>query len=142
MNGARIGTGVRIYGRVHIEGPLANLELGDRCTLNEGVLLNLRSRVTIGREARISSYVQIITASLELERVPREHVTAPIGIADGAWLAAGSVICAGVTVGRDAVVAAGAVVIHDVEARTLVGGVPATLIRRLTITDVRSALGS
>lgn len=139
--GAQIGSGVHIYGRVHVEGPLGNLELGDGCTLNEGVLLNTRSRIRIGREARISSHAQLITASLELERVPRHHTAARIEIGDGAWVAAGSIVCGGVSVGRGAVVAAGAVVVHDVEAQTLVGGMPAALIRRLAIngSDPRDA---
>ncbi|MFN9782517.1 MAG: acyltransferase, partial [Sphingobacteriales bacterium] len=48
-----------------------------------------------------------------------------------AWIGASATILPGVTVGEDAIVAAGAVVHKDVEAGTIVGGVPAKLIRRI-----------
>jgi acetyltransferase-like isoleucine patch superfamily enzyme len=56
---------------------------------------------------------------------------APIRIGRGAWIAAGATVLQGVTVGDDAVVAAGAVVTKDVPPRTLVAGVPARVIRAL-----------
>jgi hypothetical protein len=49
----------------------------------------------------------------------------------GAWIAAGAIVLQGVTVGDDAVVAAGAVVTKDVPPRTLVAGVPARVVRAL-----------
>lgn len=55
----------------------------------------------------------------------------PIGGAKNIQIGAGAIIAQGVTIGRGSVVAAGAVVTADVEAQTLVGGVPARLIRRL-----------
>lgn len=56
---------------------------------------------------------------------------APIRIERGVWIAAGATVLQGVTVGHNAVVAAGAVVTKDVPPRTLVAGVPATAIRAL-----------
>lgn len=53
----------------------------------------------------------------------------PTVIEDGVWLAANVVVLAGVRVGRGAVCAAGAVVTRDVAPFTIVGGVPARLIR-------------
>jgi acetyltransferase-like isoleucine patch superfamily enzyme len=47
------------------------------------------------------------------------------------WIAAGATVLQGVTVGDDAVVAAGAVVTKDVPPRTLVAGVPARVVRAL-----------
>ena len=57
--------------------------------------------------------------------------TAPIRIGRGLWIAAGAMVLQGVTVGDDAVVAAGAIVTRDVPPRTLVAGVPARVIRSL-----------
>jgi acetyltransferase-like isoleucine patch superfamily enzyme len=53
---------------------------------------------------------------------------APITIEDDAWIGAGAIVLPGVTVGRGAVVAAGAVVTKDVESFTIVGGVPSVVI--------------
>jgi maltose O-acetyltransferase len=55
----------------------------------------------------------------------------PIRIEADCWIGARATILPGVTIGRGATVAAGAVVIKDVEAETLVGGVPTRFIRSL-----------
>ncbi|MCO6476121.1 MAG: hypothetical protein J5I94_05830 [Phaeodactylibacter sp.] len=58
--------------------------------------------------------------------------SAPIIIEDDVWLGARSIVLKGVTIGRGAVVAAGAVATRDVPPYTMVGGVPAKVIRRLS----------
>ncbi|MBN4056316.1 hypothetical protein JYT20_01205 [Rhodothermus sp. AH-315-K08] len=58
--------------------------------------------------------------------------TSPIVIEDDVWLATRATILRGVRIGRGAVVAAGAVVTKDVEPYTLVAGVPAKQIRKLS----------
>jgi len=55
----------------------------------------------------------------------------PIVVEDEVWIGGGSVITQGITIGRGSVVAAGAVVTKDVEAYTIVGGVPAKQIRKI-----------
>ncbi len=55
--------------------------------------------------------------------------SAPVEIGDDVWIGANSVILPGVTIGRGAVVAAGAVVNKDVPPLAIVGGVPASIIR-------------
>ena len=55
----------------------------------------------------------------------------PVLIGENAWLGANSTILPGVTVGRNAVVAAGAVVTKDVPANTVVAGVPAKIIKEI-----------
>ena len=55
----------------------------------------------------------------------------PIHIEDKVWLGANVTILQGVTIGEGAIVAAGAVVTKDVEPKTVVGGIPAKLIKRL-----------
>lgn len=55
----------------------------------------------------------------------------PIRIEDKVWLGANVTICPGVTIGKGAVIAAGAVVTKDVEPRSIVGGVPAKLIKNV-----------
>ncbi|MCX7670135.1 MAG: acyltransferase, partial [Anaerolineae bacterium] len=55
-----------------------------------------------------------------------------ITIEDDVWIGAGAIITDGVHIGRGAVVAAGAVVTQDVPAHTVVGGVPARVLREIT----------
>ena len=59
----------------------------------------------------------------------------PIIIENDVWICSGAVVCGGVTVGRGSVIAAGAVVNRDVPPDTLVGGVPAKVIRKITDAD-------
>jgi acetyltransferase-like isoleucine patch superfamily enzyme len=56
---------------------------------------------------------------------------APIHIGKNVWIGANATVLAGVTVGDGAVVAAGAVVTKDVEPNTIVGGVPAKVIKKI-----------
>jgi maltose O-acetyltransferase len=133
LRGAQLGKGARINGKVKCEGTFRNLEIGRDVSLNYGVFLNLRDRVTIGDNVHISAYAQIHSGYLVVEEIPRYHQSAPIVVEDGAWIASGAIIGAGVTVGRNAVVAAGSVVVESVPAGTLVGGVPAKVIRQLNI---------
>jgi len=64
-----------------------------------------------------------------------EPKIAPIKIEEGAWITVGAIILPGVTIGKKSIVAAGAVVTKDVPPYSLVGGVPARLIRKLKEKD-------
>jgi len=55
----------------------------------------------------------------------------PITVKRGAWIGANSIILPGVTIHENSVVAAGAIVTHDVEAKVVVGGVPARVIKKI-----------
>jgi len=73
----------------------------------------------------LSSDCQVLTANHNLASEDFERQVAAIAIADHAWVATRAMVLAGVTVGRGAVVAAGAVASRDVPALAIVGGVPA-----------------
>jgi acetyltransferase-like isoleucine patch superfamily enzyme len=60
-----------------------------------------------------------------------ETKIAPIKVEKGAWITVGAIILPGVTIGKNSIVAAGAVVTKDVPPYTLVGGVPAKIIKNL-----------
>ena len=60
---------------------------------------------------------------------------APIHIGKNVWIGANATVLAGVTIGDGAVVAAGAVVRKDVEPNTIVGGVPAKVIKKILTKD-------
>ena len=58
---------------------------------------------------------------------------APIHIGKNVWIGANATVLAGVNIGDGAVVAAGAVVTKDVEPNTIVGGVPAKLLKKIDV---------
>ena len=91
------------------------------------------SAVTIGNDCLIGEYVSIRDADHGTEpgtpMRSQAHASAPIVIGDDVWIARGAVILKGVTIGSGAVVAANSVVNRDVEPNSIVGGVPARLLR-------------
>jgi putative colanic acid biosynthesis acetyltransferase WcaF len=106
------------------------IEIGSHSIVGRRCLLDGRGGLTIGRNVNISSYSLLITASHDPLSDDFRGYTAPIVVEDLAWIGTSATILAGVTVGRGAVVAAGAMVTRDVEPFTIVGGVPAKEIGR------------
>lgn len=105
----------------------------------KNVLLNVASgRIIIGDNVLIGHYVMLITGIHDYHKVGRERQrTFPkfgrdIVIEEGAWIASGAIVLGGIRIGRNAVVGAGSLVNRDVEPHTLVAGVPARFIRKLT----------
>ncbi|MDP9436170.1 MAG: putative colanic acid biosynthesis acetyltransferase [Actinomycetota bacterium] len=111
--GAQIGENVLIRHRVRVHWPW-KLTIGDDSWIGEeSWLLNLEP-VTIGRDVCISQGVLLCTGSHDRRSPTFEFDNGPITVEDGAWVAARSTVLRGVTVGRDAVVGAAALVTRDV----------------------------
>ena len=68
---------------------------------------------------------------LDIPATRRDYTGTPISIGNNVWIGAGAVVLGGVRVGDNASIAAGAVVTRDVDAGTIVGGVPAKKIKTL-----------
>ena len=96
--------------------------VGDRCELDG------REGLNIGQNVNISSEVKIYTLQHDYRLPGFPNRGGPVTVEDYAWLSTRCTILPGVTVGRGAVVAAGAVVTKDVAPLTVVGGIPATVI--------------
>lgn len=126
----KFGKSSVVFGRITVFFP-ENISLGNNCTLNEGNLLNAREEIIIGDFVHISPGVIISTGGLNFHQPAksREHFGKPISISDGVWVGAGAIILPGVSIGKDAVVAAGAVVTASVPANSVVAGVPAKIIK-------------
>lgn len=133
LKGAQIDRSVKIWGKVVYLGHPQNLKIGHGSTLNHGVFLNLDDQLTIGKNVRVSPYVQLHTSHLDSNKIPRHHVKKPILIEGNVWLASGSIISAGVKIGENSVVVAGAVVTSDIPKNVMVGGVPAKIIKELNM---------
>jgi acetyltransferase-like isoleucine patch superfamily enzyme len=128
---AAIGSRVRLRQPVVIYQP-ESLSLGSDVDIGEFSHLRASGGLTIGNRVLLAAHVVITTRGHSIQP-PRFGVTedAPVRIEDDVWIGAGAIVLSGVTIGRGSVVAAGAVVTHDVEPMTVVAGVPAKQIRRI-----------
>jgi acetyltransferase-like isoleucine patch superfamily enzyme len=89
--------------------------------------------ITIEDEVLIGPKVSLITEGHPLNPSERKAlIVKPIVIKRNTWIGAGAIILPGVTVGESAVVAAGAVVNKDVQANTVVAGVPAKKVKDIS----------
>ncbi len=108
---------------------------GARCFVNMGAVILDVARVTIGDDVQIGPNVQLLTPTHPLDpdqRRSRLEAAEPITIGDNVWLGGGVIVLPGVTIGRDTVVGAGAVVTKDVPPGVVAVGNPARVIRSLT----------
>jgi acetyltransferase-like isoleucine patch superfamily enzyme len=88
--------------------------------------------ITIEDDVQIGPRVNLVTENHPSDPAERRSlITKPIVIKRNAWLGANVTILPGVTVGENAIVAAGAVVARDVPSNTVVGGVPAKFIKSI-----------
>lgn len=103
--------------------------LGDHCVINRDVLLDGRGGLlTLGNNVDVAQEVVIWTLGHDIHDDYHRDQGAPVNIEDYAWIGHRAIIMPGVTIGRGAVVAAGAVVTKNVPAMAIVAGVPAKVI--------------
>ena len=109
-----------------------NTHLGADVFINAGCRFQDQGGIHIGDRALIGHNCVIATLNHNMDPARRANLLpAPVRIGADAWLGSNVTVLPGVTIGEGTVVAAGAVVTHDVAPRTVVGGVPAKLIRNL-----------
>lgn len=119
----RFGKRVLLRRGAEIVGPVT---IGEGCSFNRDVYI--RANVTFGKNCNIGAFARFITDTHAVSGSDRRagRVSFPgISIGDGTWVGAGVTVLGGVIVG------AGAVVTKDVPANTVVGGIPARVIRSL-----------
>ena len=111
-----------------------NIEIGDNVYLNFQCVILDCNKVQIGDHTMIGPNVQIYTAAHDILAEPRIQgweVAKPINIGKKVWIGGGAILLPGVTIGRNAVVGAGAVVTRDVPENAIVVGNPARVIREI-----------
>jgi len=111
------------------------IAVGSHVRVNAGAVLVSYASITIGNDCLIGEYVSIRDANHGTQAGSpmrlQPHARAPIVIGNNVWIGRGAVILKGVCIGDGAVVAANSVVTRNVPPRTLVGGVPARVIKEL-----------
>ena len=132
----RHGKDVHILKGTHVEG-WQNIELGDHVVIGDNArILTTRAKVKIGDHVIFGPNVTIVTGDHRID-IPGRYLDTvtdndklpendrDVILEGDNWIGANATILKGVTVGMGAVVAAGAVVVKNVEPYTVVGGVPA-----------------
>ena len=110
-----------------------DIHVGENVFINAGCHFQDQGGIFIGDGSLIGHCVVMATLNHGFEPERRQALShAPIRLGKGVWIGAHATILQGVTIGDNAVVAAGAVVSKDVEANTVVGGVPARFIKYIT----------
>jgi acetyltransferase-like isoleucine patch superfamily enzyme len=134
---ARAGANLRVAEGVVINNP-GMVSVGDNCYIGSGVqFYPWNAPITLGDNVLIAAGARLITrkhgfADVDLPMADQGYKNAPIVVEGDVWIGFGAVVLPGVTIGRRSIVGAGAVVTRDVEPYSIVGGVPARLIRKRT----------
>lgn len=126
-----IDESVTVFTPLHINYG-KHTKIGKNVFINfDSVFLDLGG-ITIGDNVLIAPKVSLLTEGHPTSIEDRHSlIPKPIYIKKNAWIGANSTILSGVTIGENAVVAAGAVVSEDVPDNTIVGGIPAKFIKNI-----------
>jgi acetyltransferase-like isoleucine patch superfamily enzyme len=128
----QIATNCALFSR---ESPSAGvLSIGDNTHIGDNTIIDIADDVTIGDTVAIGPNCVIYSHDHGYESDAAAAwkgplITRPVMIEDHAWIGSGVTILPGVTIGKRAVIAAGAVVTKDVEANSVYGGIPARKIK-------------
>lgn len=133
---AKIGKGTKVHSSVILRQG-NNIEIGKGCLINHNNVLQAgkdKAKIIIGDYVHTGANVMIIAFNhafdtREIPTIKQDYYDAPVTIEDDVWIGGGAIILAGVKIGKGAIIASGAVVNKDVPAYSIVGGVPAKIIR-------------
>lgn len=112
--------------------------IGDHCLINHNNVIQAgkseNGRITIKNSVHTGANVIMLAFNhgfytRDIPTKKQDYLDAPITIEDDVWIGAGSIILAGVTIGKGAIIASNAVVNKDVPPYSIVGGVPAKIIK-------------
>lgn len=129
--GCQIGEGTKIVAPITFYRPF---KVGERCWIGKNFCINGNGLVTIGDNCDIAPDVIFSTGGHKIgtnERRAGEGEIYDIHVGDGNWICTRATIQGPVEIGNGTVIAACACVVHNVSDNTLVGGVPARLIKNL-----------
>lgn len=134
---AKLDEGAMINSPFYME--FANhLEMGVNSFINYDCIMLNNAMVKLGDNVLVGPKVSFYTAMHPIDAKQREQwlvYAKPITVEDNVWIGGSATILGGVTIGKNAIVGAGAVVTKDVEPNTIVVGNPARVLRKITAED-------
>ena len=134
---AKLDEGAMINSPFYME--FANhLEMGVNSFINYDCIMLNNAMVKLGDNVLVGPKVSFYTAMHPIDAKQREQwlvYAKPITVEDNVWIGGSATILGGVTIGKNAIVGAGAVVTKDVEPNTIVVGNPARVLRKITVED-------
>ncbi len=141
--GAAIGENVNFKGGLQLDnvtgdkeakGDFSNLIIGEGSYIGKHVFFDLPARVVLGKECVVSAGVKFLTHQDCGDRMMATYYARKVNgitVGEGSWIGANAIILAGVKLGKLCVVGAGAVVTESFPDNSVIGGVPAQLIKTL-----------
>ncbi len=139
-SGIKIGPKSYIHYGARFYMPM-NITIGSGTIIGDHAFIDGRAPVKIGNNVDIASEVRIYNSEHDIESNDFIATNAPVNIEDYVFIGPRVTILPGVTIGKGAVIAAGSVVVKDVDASTLVGGVPAKYIKDRNLKEYKYRLG-
>lgn len=134
---AKLDEGAMINSPFYME--FANhLEMGVNSFINYDCIMLNNAMIKLGDNVLVGPKVSFYTAMHPIDAKQREQwlvYAKPITVEDNVWIGGSATILSGVTIGKNAIVGAGAVVTKDVEPNTIVVGNPARVLRKITAED-------
>jgi acetyltransferase-like isoleucine patch superfamily enzyme len=123
--------------------PNAHIKIGHDSLIGEYSVIRGQGGVTIGDRVYTSPFTQILAVNHVFDDPQKpfidQGITAEgIVIEDDVWLGSGAIVTYGVRIGKGSVVAAGAVVTHDVPPHSIVAGVPARFIKEIKVGETKT----
>lgn len=114
-----------------------NIHVGKNVFINACCHFQDQGGITLGDDCLIGHNVVFATLNHFIEPAKRASMhPAPIVLGKKVWVGSNSTILQGVTIGDNSIIAAGSVVTKDVPANTIVGGVPARILRNLDVKEI------
>jgi maltose O-acetyltransferase len=158
-----VGFGPRLYGRCYVMGGAGieigdrllmratmapcelathaggQLRIGDRVFVNHACSISAHDSVRIGNDCKLGQYSIILDCDFHDLTTPTHDGShgevRPVLLEDGVWLGARVTVLPGVTIGRSSVIATGSVVTRDIPPGVLAAGMPARVLRELSLRD-------
>ena len=132
--GCQLRDGLIIKPKVKIKYPWF-LSVGSNCWIGEEVWIDNLCAVTLGDEVVLSQGAYLLTGNHDSKKRSFDLMLDPLEIKSGAWIAAKSIVCPGVSIGEYAVLIMGSVASKSLDKHSVYSGNPATFKRKRDLSD-------